>query len=287
MDITETFYAATRAEWREWLAANFDTAPEIWLVSYLVKTERPSVPYNDAVEEALCFGWIDGIRKKLDDERHAQRFTPRRPGSPYSQTNRERLARLIEVGKVHPSVVEVVRGIRPEDFEIPEDVREALRAHDDAWAFFSSTSPSYQRIRAAYVDIARVRPGEYEKRLRHLVEMSAKGKQFESYDNPQKGVMLYMRDAILDADDRIEETIKWKSPTFMYEGNIASFNPRSKQHASLMFHTGASIPGDFPHLEGTGEVARYMKVSDMEQAMALQPELIAIVKAWCDMKDAE
>jgi hypothetical protein len=110
---------------------------------------------------------------------------------------------------------------------------------------------------------------------------------FESYDNPQKDVMLYMRDAIIDGDERIEETIKWQSPTFVYKGNIASFNPRSKRHASLMFHTGASIPGDFPHLEGEGDVARYMKVADLEQAKELEDELVAIVAAWCDMKDAE
>lgn len=110
---------------------------------------------------------------------------------------------------------------------------------------------------------------------------------FEAYDNPKKDVVLYMRGLILDADKRIEESIKWKSPTFSYKGNIASFNPRSKQHASLMFHTGASIPGDFPHLEGTGDVARYLKAADLAQAEQLGPELTAIVRAWCDMKDAE
>jgi hypothetical protein len=109
---------------------------------------------------------------------------------------------------------------------------------------------------------------------------------FEAYDNPMKDVMLYMRGLILGSDERVEESIKWKSPTFSYKGNIASFNPRSKQHASLMFHTGASIPGDFPHLEGSGEVARYFKVTDMAQAEELATELIAIVKAWCATKDA-
>ena len=109
---------------------------------------------------------------------------------------------------------------------------------------------------------------------------------FASYDNPQKDVLLYLRDFILDSDDRIEESIKWKSPTFSYKGNIASFNPRSKQHASLMFHTGASIPGEFPHLEGAGEVARYLKVADLGEARKIQPELVSILKAWCDMKDA-
>ncbi len=110
---------------------------------------------------------------------------------------------------------------------------------------------------------------------------------FASYDNPQKDVLLAMRTAILDSDERIQESIKWKSPTFSYKGNIASFNPRSKQHASLMFHTGASIPGDFPHLEGTGSVARYLKVDDMAQAQELEPELASIFRAWCAMKDAD
>jgi uncharacterized protein YdeI (YjbR/CyaY-like superfamily) len=178
MEIAETLYVATRDEWRAWLEANFETADEIWLVSYLAAIGQPSVTYNDAVEEALCFGWIDGIRKKLDEERHAQRFTPRRPGSPYSQTNKERFARLRAAGKVHPSVLERVRDVRPEDFEIPDDIVAALKAEPGAWEFFSATSPSYQRIRAAYADHGRPRPGEFEKRLANLVEKSSAGKQF-------------------------------------------------------------------------------------------------------------
>jgi hypothetical protein len=108
---------------------------------------------------------------------------------------------------------------------------------------------------------------------------------FATYDNPQKDVMLFLRETILAADGRIEESIKWKSPTFSYKGNIASFNPRSKQHASLMFHTGAAISGDFPHLEGSGDVARYLKVEDRAHAEALEGELVAIFRAWCAMKD--
>jgi hypothetical protein len=108
---------------------------------------------------------------------------------------------------------------------------------------------------------------------------------FAEYDNPQKDVLLSMREAILASDEHISESIKWKSPTFEYKGNIASFNPRSKAHASLMFHTGTSIPGDFPHLEGTGDVARYLKIADLEEAEALEPELLAIFAAWIEMKD--
>lgn len=108
---------------------------------------------------------------------------------------------------------------------------------------------------------------------------------FKEYDHPLLDVMLYMRNMILSSDKRIEECIKWKSPTFMYKGNIASFNPRTKKHVSLMFHTGATIPGEYPHLEGTGDVARYLKVFDMDQAKSLEKELKSIIKSWCVLKD--
>ena len=178
MEITETVYAVARDEWRAWFEANYDSKSEIWLVSWHKDTGRPSVPYNDAVEEALCFGWIDSTVKAFDSESSAQRYTPRRSGSPYSQVNKERLARLIETGKVIPSVLEAVVDESPEDYEIPDDVLFALKADEDAWRFFSSTSPSYQRIRSAYVETARSRPAEFEKRLKRLVEKSVQGKQF-------------------------------------------------------------------------------------------------------------
>lgn len=171
-------YVTSREEWRDWLTANSDTKPEIWLISYLKHTGRPSVPYNSAVEEALCFGWIDSIRKGVDEERTAQRYSPRKPGSSYSQTNKERLARLLSAGKVIPSVVESLGDVRPENYQIPDDLLSALRANEEAWLFFLGTSPSYQRIRAAYIDGARDRPAEFKKRLDNLVDKSAKGKQF-------------------------------------------------------------------------------------------------------------
>ena len=185
MEITETLIAESREEWRVWLEANFDTAEEIWLVSPHKDTGRERVPYNDAVEEALCFGWIDSIVKKYDERHSAQRYTPRRDGSPYSQPNKERIARLREAGKIDPSVLGDVANIHPEEFEIPDDIVAALQAEPGAWEFFSSTSPSYQRIRAAYVNQYRPFPEEYAKRLAALVDKSARGKQFgyaiESY----------------------------------------------------------------------------------------------------------
>jgi uncharacterized protein YdhG (YjbR/CyaY superfamily) len=106
---------------------------------------------------------------------------------------------------------------------------------------------------------------------------------FEEYDNPMKDVVLAVREVILE-DERITETIKWKSPTFTYEGNMASFNPRSKKHASLMFHTGASIPGDHPRLTGGGETARYMTFADLDEVAVAADDLRAIVDAWCDSR---
>lgn len=107
---------------------------------------------------------------------------------------------------------------------------------------------------------------------------------FAEYDHPAKEAMLRVREIIM-SDDRMSETIKWKSPTFMYQGNMASFNPRTKTHVSLMFHTGASISGDHPRLEGGGDTARYMKFSDLDDVESAREELEAIVDAWCDLKD--
>lgn len=106
---------------------------------------------------------------------------------------------------------------------------------------------------------------------------------FDGYEHPAKDAMLRVREIIL-SDDRISETIKWKSPTFIYEGNMASFNPRTKAHVSLMFHTGASIPGDFEVLEGGGETARYAKFSDLEDVEAKAGELREVVNAWCESR---
>lgn len=106
---------------------------------------------------------------------------------------------------------------------------------------------------------------------------------FEEYDHPAKDAMLRVREIIL-ADDRMTETIKWKSPTFMYEGNMASFNPRTKAHVSLMFHTGASIPGSHPRLEGGGDTARYMKFTDLDDVEDAREEIEAVVRAWCESR---
>ena len=107
----------------------------------------------------------------------------------------------------------------------------------------------------------------------------------EAYDNPMKEVVMAVRETILSADPRIDEVIKWQAPTFTYKGNMASFFPKSKKHASLMFHKGAEIKGNFPSLEGNGKEARSMKFASLEDLKAKTPELKAITAAWCDQQD--
>ncbi len=108
-----------------------------------------------------------------------------------------------------------------------------------------------------------------------------------NYDNPQKELVAAVRLAILGADDRVTECVKWQAPTFVYKGNIASFFPKAKKHASLMFHKGASIPGDWPSLEGDAKDGRSMKFADAADLAAKSKELVGVVKAWCDQQDAK
>ncbi len=108
---------------------------------------------------------------------------------------------------------------------------------------------------------------------------------FKTYANPQKELVQAVRETILKADKRMTETIKWQAPTFVYKGNLASFFPKTKTHASLMFHMGATIKGKFPSLEGDGKEARTMKFADLKDLKAKSAELKAVVKAWCDQMD--
>lgn len=178
MDLGKTLYVTNRDDWRSWLEEHYRSEREIWLIYFRTHTGKPRIPYNDAVEEALCFGWIDSTVKKLDEERYAQRFSARRPRSKFSQTNKERLKRLIDQGKVVPEVLASLDEAGLDDFEYPADIMAAIRANEQAWENFQAYSGSYQRIRIAYINGARERPDEYEKRLQHFIRKTAQGKQF-------------------------------------------------------------------------------------------------------------
>jgi uncharacterized protein YdeI (YjbR/CyaY-like superfamily) len=180
-----TLYVTSRKDWRRWLARHHRSAPEIWLVFYRQASGKPRIPYNDAVEEALCYGWIDSIVKKMDDQRFAQRFSPRRPGSPLSETNRERIRRLQAVGKMTRAGLTAVgmletpkRAPTPRVSVLAPDIRAALQADPVVWRNFRRFPASYCRIRIGWIEGARRRPEEFRKRLRYLVEMTRKNKRF-------------------------------------------------------------------------------------------------------------
>lgn len=111
MEIGETLYVTRRDDFRKWLEENHKSKREIWLVQYKKATQKPSIDYVEAVQEALCFGWIDNTQKSMDDERYATRFSPRRPKSNWTETNKERARRLIAEGKM----TEAGRAILPPD----------------------------------------------------------------------------------------------------------------------------------------------------------------------------
>ena len=177
-NVPARLYVAEREAWRQWLQVNYQTENEIWLVYARKQSGKPRIRYNDAVEEALCFGWIDSITKTIDADHYSQRFTPRKARSSYSQTNIERLRRLISQGKVLPEIQAGLGSLLEEEFVFPPDIEAALRANQQVWQNFQKFSGSYQRIRIAYVETGRNRPGEFEKRLNHLIRKTEQNKQF-------------------------------------------------------------------------------------------------------------
>jgi hypothetical protein len=106
----------------------------------------------------------------------------------------------------------------------------------------------------------------------------------DELDHPLIGTMRKVRDAVLEVDPRITEAIKWKSPTFVFHGNLASIDPRSKKHVSLMFHQGAKLPGEHPALQGGGGTVRYLRFVDDADLRAKRKDLEAAVRAWIDLK---
>jgi uncharacterized protein YdeI (YjbR/CyaY-like superfamily) len=178
LDESKLLQLTDRAAWRAWLEQHYKTEKEIWLVYAKKHTGLARIVYNDAVEEALCFGWIDSTVKSLDADRTAQRFSVRNPKTPYSQANKERLKALIRQGRVAPEVLASLGGLEEEPFEAPANILAAIRANPAAWEHFQAFSPGYIRIRIAFIEAARKRPAEFAKRLEYFIKMTAKNQQF-------------------------------------------------------------------------------------------------------------
>lgn len=186
MTNNKTLYVTTRKEWRDWLNDNFDKTTEIWLVYPKKNAGEIRIPYNDAVEEALCYGWIDSTVKALDNNNSIQRFTPRNPKSDYSQANKERLKWLFDNKMIHPSFEKIVRQTIKYKFLPPTDIIETIKKDRTAWENYQMFSDSYKRIRIAYIDSARNRPDEFRKRLTSFIDKTRKNILIKGYGGIEK-----------------------------------------------------------------------------------------------------
>lgn len=179
MELGETLDVRTRAAWRAWLRRNHARKKEIWLVMHAKASIETSVAYNDAVDEALCFGWIDSTVKRVGALSRAQRFTPRRQGSPVSEMNKARARRLVRERRMTPAGRGALgTALKREPLVVAPDVRRALRAEPGAWSRFERLPVAYKRIRLGFIEGARGRPLVFATRLRYFVRMTAQGKRF-------------------------------------------------------------------------------------------------------------
>jgi uncharacterized protein YdeI (YjbR/CyaY-like superfamily) len=170
-----------RAAWRKWLAQQHASSRGVWLVFHKPHSGVEAIPYEDSVREALCFGWIDSLIKRLDDDRYARKFTPRKPTSKWSDLNRRRWAELGAEGRLTAAGLAAgpagkARAVRPALPALPAYVTAAVRANAKAWAFFRSLPPSQRRLFVGWIHTAR-RPETRERRIRESIALLAAGKK--------------------------------------------------------------------------------------------------------------
>jgi uncharacterized protein YdeI (YjbR/CyaY-like superfamily) len=176
-----TLDVRSRRQWRAWLTKHQDSSPGVWLVFYKTHTGVTSIRYEDAVREALCFGWIDSLVKRLDADRYALKMTPRRPTSKWSNSNRKRWAELEAAGLLAPAgraAAPTKRTYAPKPTipRLPAYIASALKAQPSAWQFFRELAPTHRRQFVVWIHIAK-RPETREKRLRESLRLLAAGKK--------------------------------------------------------------------------------------------------------------
>ena len=165
-----TLEVRNRRQWRAWLKKHHVSSAGVWLVFHKVHTGQPSIAYSDALDEALCFGWVDSLIKRLDDDRYARKFTPRKADSRWSTVNRKRYAALKASGRLMPPGLArpptAKSGDAPQYSSVPAYIEAALKKHRAAWKFFEGLPPSHRRQYVAWIDSAK----KEETRLKRLQE---------------------------------------------------------------------------------------------------------------------
>ncbi|HEY5269292.1 MAG TPA: YdeI/OmpD-associated family protein [Anaerolineales bacterium] len=184
MEITKTTYAANRSEWRAWLEQHHATETEAWLVYYRKECGKPSATYLESLEEALCFGWIDSIIQKIDDEKYARKFNPRRAGSKWSELNKHLVAKLVKEGRMTGAGLATVdfnlpeadasRPKRPE-LPLPDWLKAGLMTSPKAWENFNSLPPSHRRNYIGWISDAK-KEETRQRRIWEAIERLEKNK---------------------------------------------------------------------------------------------------------------
>ena len=177
-------YIKTRDEWRDWLGRHHDTSKGVWLVHYKKPTGRPSLEYDALVEEALCFGWIDSIIKKVDDERYLRKLTPRKPNSRWSESNKKRIVKLEKAGLMTAIGKARVKEARasgawdqpPSSSAMPKELERALRGNAKANSFFDQLAPSYRKQFIGWIGDAK-REETRERRAEEAVSLLERGQK--------------------------------------------------------------------------------------------------------------
>jgi uncharacterized protein YdeI (YjbR/CyaY-like superfamily) len=177
-----TLEVRSRREWRNWLRAHHGSESLIWLVFHKLYTGKESISYDGAVEEALCFGWIDSIVRRLDGERYARKFTPRNPESRWSSINRQRYAKLkargllAAAGRKRPPTGRSGDAPRPSLLVIPSYIKARLKANRRAGDYFAQLAPSFRRAYIGWIDSAKQKETK-ERRLREAIRLLASGRK--------------------------------------------------------------------------------------------------------------
>jgi uncharacterized protein YdeI (YjbR/CyaY-like superfamily) len=187
--VTPKFFK-TPAAFRAWLEKHHDREPELLVGFYKKDSGKPSITWPESVDQALCFGWIDGVRKRIDDDSYTIRFTPRRRGSLWSRVNLRRAKELIELGLMTPAGLAAFeqrteRTSSPYSYEnpprvLPPDYEKRFRAQKQAWEYFNAQPPGYRRVALHWVLSAK-KEETRERRLATLIEDSAHGRRFAEY----------------------------------------------------------------------------------------------------------
>ena len=193
MEVGTTLYVTTRKAWRAWLQKNHAKQKEIWLVYTKKQSGKPRIAYDVAVEEALCFGWIDGIMKSIDADFFVQRFSPRRSAkSQLSETNKERVRLMIRAGLMTPAGMEKIRGRMSDKFVPAPDILAALKRDPVAWKNFQRFPKWYQRVRLGWLDMSRGRQDIFQSRLRYFLKMTALNKRYgQVHETRNQGTAVY------------------------------------------------------------------------------------------------